>query len=79
MRGALKARRERFEADRTLALMGAYFAAQLGQCDWRASRIPNNFADWHDQMTKPRRALSDGEIIARFEAMAMAGLDVIAN
>ena len=76
MGGALRARAERFEADRTLALMTAYFSGMLAQAEWK--KMPA-FGAWLNSLTKPPRANSNAEIIARFEAMAAAGFDVTVN
>lgn len=51
--------------------MTAYFGGRLAGADW--SKMP----DWPgflDRMTKPRRAPTTAELIARFEAMAARGL-----
>jgi len=76
MAGALKAREERFETDRTLALMTAYFGAQLHGVDWR--KMPD-WPTWLARMTQPRSKPTDDEILARFAAMSAAGFNVTIN
>lgn len=73
MAGALKARQETFETDRTLALMTAYFGGMLSGADW--SKVPA-WPEWHARMTRPRERPSNQEIYARFAAMQAAGFAV---
>ena len=73
MTGAMDARRSAAEMARQLALMTAYFSGQLAQSDWK--KMPG-FNAWVKGLTQPQRTATNSEIIARFEAMAAAGLDV---
>lgn len=63
----MKARDEEFALRRDLALMTAYFSAQLGGADWK--KVPP-FNDWLRQMTQPKRKLSNAEILAFFRGHA---------
>lgn len=73
MRGALKARREGFEVQRKLALMGAYYTGFLATFDWKAARIPFSFEDWYTRLTSPPRKASNAELIAFFDKLVAQG------
>lgn len=76
MRGALKARRERYQADRDLALMTAYFSAQLAPVFEYAPKQAPSWEDWHLRMTQPPQPISSADRVQAFAALAAQGFDI---
>lgn len=75
MLGALRRRRAQAEQARDLALMTAYFGAQLTQCDWAKSHI-GSFSEWRDKLLGKTPPISSAERFAAFSALAEQGFAV---
>jgi hypothetical protein len=76
MGGALAARGEQAELSRDLALMTSYFAGRLAHVDW--AKMPD-WPQWLAAMTQPPRALTNAELIARFDALVARGHARVVN